>query len=915
MNTGFFSSLFRKNNSCTPRELRSFFLSSFLFLFIHLFLTDGSPITNPLFENGDVSKVIPDYFDTKHRSKAYHNNTPLELTSVPEIRFDKDDVSCRVEFRVKWSASVGSSVYAPPSIFPAGPDGKKQIFLSTFYQYIEVLGYDGFKPWGWPLSFEGSSFHGSPILYDIDGDGKNDIGVVDKNANLFFLRIGEFGQYLEDYHTQIPKLKVKRDWAANIDPSFSDSFVMLSMFDRKNKDQTDTLGGGDGEASSTSAETTGKKTPRAKPDAFDMLPIKQESYPELPKKQQEGRRRLLEEEEHEPRPAAHILEAETNPPLTDSEHLNQQGGEKISLEEKEHHQLEGGGEGGGEMASPDLGEEGGFPYARGVDDYVGQRNYYAPSYRGGYRSMDDGYHYYMSGFSNDSNFVFVDPHVLGSPALADVNGDGHMEVIMAVSYYFDKTEYSDKENLDFDPSLYVAGGVACWDLQSQDWSWMVHLDLTTDKTNFKALIHSSPTVADLDGDGRSEVLIGTSLGLLYLLDGETGFVRRFFPMQFHEIQAQVAVADVHGDSNLEIIVADMGGNLVLVDVEGNILWDMKLSGKLPHTPTIGDVNGDGVLDIVVVAVTKNGDHLWAIDGSKGVPLDGYPIALPRGGMVSSSVLLVDLHDYSDTNVLNPARYTDPSLPAWMINSQGHEPAQAPVQHLDGIGSGGEGKEKSKGLHLVVPSFDGHLYVIDGMKRCAERVDTGEHIYSMPLADDITGDGTLDIIIGTMNGQVIVLDTNVPYHALNAWPSFPKHRLNGFTHGHMGISVPEIERRALRHADIKGNQNLSVTFDIWDARKGDVPNRKFSVYFTRGTNKLTPILKVEYSQPGRYTAQLPMAPPEFTTLVVSMFNEHGQYFEDAVPVAVSTRFYVWLKYMAALPAFVLCIPLLLMKKAK
>ncbi len=38
-------------------------------------------------------------------------------------------------------------------------------------------------------------------------------------------------------------------------------------------------------------------------------------------------------------------------------------------------------------------------------------------------------------------------------------------------------------------------------------------------------------MADLDGDGRSEVIIGTGLGLLYVLDGDTGFVKRFFPMQ------------------------------------------------------------------------------------------------------------------------------------------------------------------------------------------------------------------------------------------------------------------------------------------------------------------------------------------------------------------------------------------------
>jgi hypothetical protein len=58
--------------------------------------------------------------------------------------------------------------------------------VSTFYDYVEIVGHDGYKPLGWPISFDGSSFRGSPVLYDIDGDGNNDIGVVDKNANMFW---------------------------------------------------------------------------------------------------------------------------------------------------------------------------------------------------------------------------------------------------------------------------------------------------------------------------------------------------------------------------------------------------------------------------------------------------------------------------------------------------------------------------------------------------------------------------------------------------------------------------------------------------------------------------------------------------------------------------------------------------------
>jgi hypothetical protein len=53
---------------------------------------------------------------------------------------------------------------------------------------------------------------------------------------------------------------------------------------------------------------------------------------------------------------------------------------------------------------------------------------------------------------------------VGSPVLVDIDNDGHVEVLVEVSYYFEKDEYAGKD-LDFDPSLYVAGGLACWDLE------------------------------------------------------------------------------------------------------------------------------------------------------------------------------------------------------------------------------------------------------------------------------------------------------------------------------------------------------------------------------------------------------------------------------------------------------------------
>ena len=238
-------------------------------------------------------------------------------------------------------------------------------------------------------------------------------------------------------------------------------------------------------------------------------------------------------------------------------------------------------------------------------------------------------------------------------------------------------------------------------------------------------------------------------------------------MQFNAIEASVAVGDVRGGSDLEIVVADMGGNLVLVNADGDVLWDAKLSGKLPHTPTIGDVDGDGQLDIVAVAVGDDGCHVWAVDGATGRRLAGYPIALPRGGLVSSSIILADLHDYrivgsssssssSRSRVRRDAVRSDRALPPWLQNTPGHLAAASPS--LDATAAPPDVKGgKSRGLHLVMPSYDGHVYILDGLTGCAERIDVGEHIGAAPLLDDVTGDGFLDLLISTMNGQVILME--------------------------------------------------------------------------------------------------------------------------------------------------------------
>ncbi len=330
---------------------------------------------------------------------------------------------------------------------------------------------------------------------------------------------------------------------------------------------------------------------------------------------------------------------------------------------------------------------------------------------------------------------------------------------------------------------------------------------------------------------------------------------------------------------------------------------------------------------------------------------------------------------SVTGSLSPETYADPDALPWMHNSAGHQPAPAPsfvvAAKLEALNKSDTGETKSlrgkdkktqvksedesetdfedipeahslheailmhkkhskktnapaiaaeihggkknkRGLHMLVSSFDGHLYVIDGRRRCAQRIDVGEHLYSTPLVDDINGDGTLDIIVGTLSGHMHVFSTNIPYHPLNSWNSFPKNRGgNGFTHGVMGVSIPQLEKKLLEYSDVRGSRNLKIVFDIWDTRKHlKTDERKYVVVFTRGTNKLEPIGKYEYSSPGRYSVELPVNPPESFPLVIGMTNDHGQYYEDHAYISVSTKFHLWIKYLILFPVTLLCLPLVL-----
>jgi hypothetical protein len=143
--------------------------------------------------------------------------------------------------------------------------------------------------------------------------------------------------------------------------------------------------------------------------------------------------------------------------------------------------------------------------------------------------------------------IFLPPSGIGqgsSPALADMNGDGFIDIVVAAG----------------NGRVYVLNRngalVAPW----------------TTASRFSALTAgatvASPVVADINGDGVNDVVVGDESGELAALSGATGAMLPGFPIALAaEASGTPALCDCDGDGLTEIVTADFGGTLHVWDYD------------------------------------------------------------------------------------------------------------------------------------------------------------------------------------------------------------------------------------------------------------------------------------------------------------------------------------------------------------
>ncbi|MCD6594999.1 VCBS repeat-containing protein [bacterium] len=213
-----------------------------------------------------------------------------------------------------------------------------------------------------------------------------------------------------------------------------------------------------------------------------------------------------------------------------------------------------------------------------------------------------------------------------SPALADVDSDGDLEVFVgAGDGYFYCIDGDENHNGSLDPD-----------------------EMAT--IYFGGIFYSSAAIADIDNDGRFDIVVGTPTGDIICLDynpaGDTAIIEwqthisdsiiisspaicadgDTIPwLEFRHDSKRTGFYDFP-DSSKHIFIGTMEGYLFQLDGNGTVIDSIYLGGSIVTSPAIADIDKDCYIDVLLVSAhitpTNGPDTLWCI---------GTDIYAPRPG--------------------------------------------------------------------------------------------------------------------------------------------------------------------------------------------------------------------------------------------------------------------------------------------
>ena len=402
----------------------------------------------------------------------------------------------------------------------------------------------------------------------------------------------------------------------------------------------------------------------------------------------------------------------------------------------------------------------------------------------------------MSEFNGDS----VMP---ATPAIADIDGDGDQEAVYAsflgTLYVVDATTGTVLQTLDpgqgtmlisqASPTLFDVDGDGSLEVlrghEDGSMRWMELDGSGSPQTIVTAAgpIKSSVAVGDITGDGSDEIVFLSGDMMLYAWNPQ-GMVSGF-PVSIG-VQQDVgghffltpspALGDLDGDGDLEIVIGNLDSEMRAYQGDGSLVagnWPFSTQAMVLSSAAIADHDLDGLGEIVA---TDNDGYVYVLD-RQGNLLPNWPVQLPLGGGPSSpSVVDLDANGVkeiiiaSQNGAVYSYKWTGTMNLGWPFQTGGSIIASPAIGDVD----------TDKDLEVVIASTDGKVYLInkDGSQALglsqesnAYPFATGSMVISSPTLADVDGDGYAEILIGSHDRKGYVLRTEGWADYAPRWSSF------------------------------------------------------------------------------------------------------------------------------------------------
>ena len=303
----------------------------------------------------------------------------------------------------------------------------------------------------------------------------------------------------------------------------------------------------------------------------------------------------------------------------------------------------------------------------------------------------------------------------------------------------------------------------------------------------------SPAVADLDGDGEKEILIGMPDGTIhgwtvhadmppsvymggedyeYLISvrGDTLSRERVgvFAEVSDSIAASLTVGDLYGDGVLEVVALTVEGRVILyeptegetVDNRADSVWSVQLDDRFTTTPAIfngqvfigGSNSGISVLNSTggLVQTINPGEKINSISITDAGFVNGSIDRIVSGYLYREGVKIISLSTEGMLTVSNTGLLDSPGEPALYEYQLGESVLSYPA--LADIDADGE-------LELVITgnnklwAFNGNLTLVENFPVTVNAQNPVGFIESSPVVGDVDGDGFPDIVFGASDGLV------------------------------------------------------------------------------------------------------------------------------------------------------------------